>query len=244
MLTELSSWASSLAFCLHLALESEADAFISIIDTKLLPVNTVVYVPSLQFLNHRFCHYDHEYLAHGVIRGPAHRAAPARELQRALTTLFAQRLHFDSAALSPWNITLMSREKVTTARKVGELYGEPFVVPVTVALLTVLQFGEPSSEPHFKKYLEFIIEGLKGYKIPRSLCADASILTDIVYTEGYEEVGRMILVLRALIDHYHGRGARSRARSPSRPQTYIRQSSISRTDGYQFNRRRSSISND
>ncbi|KAI6893559.1 hypothetical protein KC318_g12512 [Hortaea werneckii] len=241
MLTELSSWASSLAFCLHLALETGADAFISIIDTKLLPVNTIVYVPSLEFLNHRFSHYDHEYLAHGVIRGPAHRAAPAGELQKALTTLFAQRLHVNSAALSLWNITLMSREKVMTARKVGELYGEPFVVPVTVALLTELPFGEPSGEPHFKKYLEFIIEGLKGYKIPRRLCADASILTDIVYIEGYKEVGRMILVLRALVDHYHGRGARSRARSPSRPKTYVRRSSLARTDGYQFNRGRSSI---
>ncbi|KAI7158367.1 hypothetical protein KC349_g4890 [Hortaea werneckii] len=243
MLTELSSWTSSRAFCLLLALQTGADAFISIIDTKLLPVNTIVYVPSLEFLNHRFCHYDHEYLAHGVIRGPAHRAAPAGELQKALTTLFAQRLHFDSAALSPWNITLMSREMVMTARKVGELYGEPFVVPVTVALLTDLPFGEPSGEPHFKKYLEFIIEGLKGYKIPRRLCADASILTDIVYTEGYNEVVRMILVLRALVDHYHGRGARSRARSPSRLQTYVRRSSLARTGGYQFNRRRSSISN-
>ncbi|KAI6823335.1 hypothetical protein KC340_g11836 [Hortaea werneckii] len=243
MLTELSSWTSSLAFCLLLALQTGADAFISIIDTKLLPVNTIVYVPSLEFLNHRFCHYDHEYLAHGVIRGPAHRAALAGELQKALTTLFAQRLHFDSAALSPWNITLMSREMVMTARKVGELYEAPFVVPVTVALLTDLPFGEPSGEPHFKRYLEFIIEGLMGYKIPRRLCADASILTDIVYTEGYNEVGRMILVLRALVDHYHGRGARSRARSPSRPQTYVRRSSLARTGGYQFNRRRSSISN-
>ncbi|KAI7240995.1 hypothetical protein KC330_g916 [Hortaea werneckii] len=137
----------------------------------------------------------------------------------------------------------MSREMVMTARKVGELYGEPFVVPVTVALLTELPFGEPSGEPHFKKYLEFIIEGLKGYKIPQRLCANASILTDIVYTEGYNEVGRMILVVGALVNYYHGRGARSRARSPSRPQTYVRRSSLARTGGYQFNRRRSSISN-
>ncbi|KAI7240996.1 hypothetical protein KC330_g917 [Hortaea werneckii] len=83
MLTELSSWISSLAFCLLLALHTGADAFISIIDTKLLSVNTIEYVPSLEFLNHRFCHYNHEYLAHGVIRGPAHRAAPAGELQKA-----------------------------------------------------------------------------------------------------------------------------------------------------------------
>ncbi|GAB1727360.1 hypothetical protein NU195Hw_g7801t1 [Hortaea werneckii] len=240
-LTELSSWASSLEVCLHMALESETNAFISVIDTNLLPGNTVLYVPSLQFLNYRFCRYEEEYLAHGVIRGSAHRAAPASELFKALNTLGTLRLHFDSAALSPWDITLMSREKVTIARDVGELYGEPFVVPVTVALLASLDFGEPINEPHFKTYIAIIIEGLKGYKIPRRLCADASILTDIVYTEGYKEVRRMILLLRALIDHYHGRGARSRAGSPIRLQTYVRRSSLERTNGYQFNRGRSSI---
>ncbi|KAI7119524.1 hypothetical protein KC343_g17383, partial [Hortaea werneckii] len=130
---------------------------------------------------------------------------------------------------------------VAVAREVGKLYGDRFVVPVAVALLTYFEFGELQSDPGIVYDLPTIIDGLRGYKIPRRLCADASILTEIVYVKGYERVERMIKVLRALIDHYHGRGARSRARSPTRPRTYVRRSSLERTDGYQFNRARSSI---
>ncbi|KAI7548254.1 hypothetical protein KC331_g4525 [Hortaea werneckii] len=118
---------------------------------------------------------------------------------------------------------------------------EALKLPVTVALLTYFEFGKSPRDPGIVHDLPTIIEGFRGCKIPRRLCADASILTEIVYVKGYEKVERMIMVLRALIDHYHGRGARNRAPSPTRPQTYVRRSSLARTDGYQFKRGRSSI---
>lgn len=91
MPTELSSWASSLAVCFEMARGSPAHGYISIIDTKLLSSNSIMHVPSLHFLSHGFTAFNHEYLAHDVIKGPAHRAAPAKELRRALDILSAPR---------------------------------------------------------------------------------------------------------------------------------------------------------
>ncbi|KAI6791155.1 hypothetical protein KC332_g4985 [Hortaea werneckii] len=241
VLTELSSWASSLAVCFTMARGNPAHGYISIIDTRSLSSNTIMHVPSLQFVNERFTDYGHEYLAHSVIRGPAHRAALADELRRTLRILSAPRPWPDPKLIRPSVPTRTRAEKIVVALGVGKLYGDRFVVPVTVALLTYFEYGKSQSDPGIVFDLPTIIEALKGYKIPRRLCADASILTEIVHTKGYERVRRMILVLRALIDHYHGRGARARARSPTKPQTYVRRSSLARTDGYQFNRGRSSI---
>ncbi|KAI6801535.1 hypothetical protein KC361_g1706 [Hortaea werneckii] len=241
MLTELSSWASSLAVCFGMARGNPAHGYISIIDTKSLSSNTIMHVPSLQFLNDEFTRYGHEYLAHGVIRGHAHRAVLADELRRALRILSALRPWPDPKLIRPSVPTRTRAEKIAVALGVGKLYEDRFVVPVTVALLTHFEYGKSQSDPGIVFDLPTIIEALKGYKIPRRLCADASILTEIVHTIGYQEVARMILVLRALIYHYHGRGARGRARSPTKPQTYVRRSSLARTDGYQFNRARSSI---
>ncbi|GAB1739278.1 hypothetical protein NU219Hw_g4024t1 [Hortaea werneckii] len=241
MLTELSSWASSLQVCFQMARGNAAHGYISIIDTKLLSSNRIMHVPSLDFLSQGFTHYDHEYLAHGVIRGPAHHAARADELRSALDILSAPRSWPFSTLKKPLSPTRTTAEKIGVARKVGEIYGDRFVVPVTVALLTYFEFGKSPLDPGIVRHLPTIIEGLRGCKIPRRLCADASILTEIVYVKGFARVERMIMVLRALIDHYYGRGARNRARSPIRPQTYVRRSCLARTDGYQFNRGRSSI---
>ncbi|KAI6856197.1 hypothetical protein KC323_g7990 [Hortaea werneckii] len=241
VLTELSSWASSLEICFRMARGNRAYGYISIIDTKLLSSNTIMHVPSLQFLSQDFTKYGHEYLAHGVINGPAHRAVPANELRKVLDILNAPHSWRYSTLIQPSVPTRTTAEKVAVAREVGKLYGDRFVVPVAVALLTYFEFGKSQSDPGIVRDLPTIIEGLRGYKIPRRLCADASILTEIVYVKGYERVDRMIKVLRDLIDHYHGRGARGRARSPTRLQTYVRQSSLERTDGYHFNRARSSL---
>lgn len=55
---------------------------------------------------------------------------------------------------------------------------------------------------------EILEAGMAGFDIPTEVCADESILTDIVYTQGFGQVELMIRMLRAILDLRHGKGAR------------------------------------
>lgn len=77
--TQISSWTASLRVAFDFAQWNSSPCYVSIIDTKRLPNNMVLHVPCIAFLTDElaaFDSYDHEYLAHGNIQGPAHRAVP------------------------------------------------------------------------------------------------------------------------------------------------------------------------
>ena len=107
-----------------------------------------------------------------------------------------------------------TQAEIKAARTVADCYGDKFAAAVFVAIITLKQRSPDfwRSDKELEKDLPLFVEATKSYSIPSELCGDASILTDIVYTIGYENVEQMIKMLRALVNWRHGKGARGRAK--------------------------------
>lgn len=209
--TELSSWASSLQVAFSFARHTEraTHSYISIIDTKELK-NPVYFVPSLKGVLGSWCvGYSHEYLAHGVISGPAHKAV---QLHHMMAIGYPKDYARQTAMRLGQSVSTLdtTAAEFRDAQGVAKLYGPKFGTAVMIAILTLKQRdgmlwrnGTHGAERKFNRY---ILDA--GFEVPGDLCEDSSILTDNVYTDGYGCVEQMIRMLRAITNLNHGRGAR------------------------------------
>jgi hypothetical protein len=144
--TQFSSWASSLQVAIFFGARTLwnvcSKCHISIVDTKMLKTqNVFVHVPSIAWLNPNYTGYPHEYLAHGVISGPAHKAIP-------LSAFNDIGLPFDeNSGHDLWIRPSVHRlheyhapisiSEVQNALNVAKVYGGDFVAPVMAAILTL-----------------------------------------------------------------------------------------------------------
>lgn len=199
--SDFSSWAASLQVAIHFAEEGRKQAYISVLDTSKVE-NVIIHVPSL--LEERM--YPHEYLAHGVISGPALKAVPIKAFVDAgLPRGFA----------SGSNIRVglpgkpFSDADIHAARSVADQYGSEFGAAILTAFLCLKQRSSHLFRNGFDWPKEKLAEALRDYVLPQHLCSDETILTDIVDTEGYGEVEQMIRMLRQVVEVCHGKGARA-----------------------------------
>ncbi|KAK5127996.1 hypothetical protein LTR85_005113 [Meristemomyces frigidus] len=206
--TQFSSWAASLQTAFTFDSGLPGNCYVSIIDTKRLPNNVILHVPSMDFLLGESSACDHEYLAHGVISGPAHKAVPLWAFIEVAPHFYGTgipRSHFPGPA-PIGSYSSIYWEEVADARWVGDMYGGSFVVPVTIAILCQQQrhgkFWRGSAPD-----LDIVALALADCEIPAELCQDATVLTDIVYTFGFGDVEQMIRLLRALVRHRYDQGA-------------------------------------
>lgn len=216
--TQFSSWASSLQVAFHFV-RAGADCYISVIDAQqLAEKNVILHVPLMKFLGPLYG-YDHEYLAHGIIEGSAHKAVPLKAfndigvgLSRAWKTNITPR-----RSCVPNAFPEITVAELRAAMKVAKRYGDDFVVAVALAILCQKQRDGDLWRCGNIKELNMIALGLKDYKIPEDWCQELSILTDIVYTRnGYGDVEQMVHLLRSLLNYWLGKQARSRSRSAFR----------------------------
>lgn len=187
--TEFSSWGASLQVAFHFT-GQYPNAYISIIDTrKLTQDNIVLHVPSLEFLTGNHGGYDHEYLAHGVIAGQALSVAPLKAFTDiGVPTHFNIRGLQNPSACSAIDCQPITADEIRQARRVAEQYDPSFIVAVTLAILTLKQrCGDFWNCEHIKN-LELIVDELQDCEIPAHWCKDRSIVTDMVYTQGYGEL--------------------------------------------------------
>lgn len=208
--TEFSSWASSLAVALHFVRRAQAeDHFISIIDTNEF-ANPIFHVPSLAPIL-GMSHWDHEYLAYGVITGTSHRAVPLQALLNIGITLPQTSIR-TIPGTEPGRIVVISTTELENAQLVAQLYGEKFGAAVMIAILCLKKRDRFLWRDGTHGVAEIINENLlqAGFEVPQDLCADVSILTDEVYTIDFGEVEQMIRMLRAIVDLRYGRGAREK----------------------------------
>lgn len=136
--SELSSWASSIQVAYSFAKGSPRNCHISIIDTReLADHNVILHVPSLNFLLGSSA-YDHEYLAHGVITGPALKAVPLQAfLNAGISFTFGHRIPMYLGTHSL--VAQITPAETQAARQVADLYGHKFAAAVFVAILTLKQ---------------------------------------------------------------------------------------------------------
>jgi hypothetical protein len=215
--TQFSSWASSLKVVIYVCKRPYREickhCHISMVDSTLMSTqNVFVYVPSLEWLAVGCKGYKHEYLAHGVIEGGAPKAVPLKVVVGARIPESSYR------GLSPAVVTSPSRhiefypaiteQELRNALSVAELYGGDFVVPVAVVILCQktrdIDLWRKGNIPD----LSIVAEALSDYNVPLDWCRTANILTDVVDSGGYGDVDQMILLLRALLHHRRGKGAR------------------------------------
>ena len=200
-LTELSSWAASLTFAMLFFGDQHDDVFISIIDTQALKAhNEIFFVPGMDFLG---CggtkDMHHEYLAHGPIRGSAHRAVPASTFVRAGFDL--QSLPRPGAATKSRKPRHVSIDEVQAARMVAQEYGYHFAAPMAVALvclekrLPTLFVREPDAG------LDVILHGLSDLHFSQSWSLDDTVMEDIVYFGNYMDVRQFVRLMRAIARH-------------------------------------------
>ncbi|KAI5364482.1 hypothetical protein Slin14017_G043720 [Septoria linicola] len=205
-MTHFSSWAASIQVAFRFARGSPDTCYISIIDTKELRDSNAIM---------------HEYLAHGIVSGSALKAVPLRAFKAAGIPTVAydftipMRL-YDAYQLGHWRAIEKSARitiaELEGAKQVASLYGEKFGTPVLLAILTLKQRSRDfwRSRYELESALPLFVEATKDFVVPAELYADASILTDIVHTTEYENVERMIRMLRELVNWRHGKGASGR----------------------------------
>ncbi|KXT09201.1 hypothetical protein AC579_3512 [Pseudocercospora musae] len=205
--TELSSWASSLQVAMSFSKGLPA-SYISIIDTRALEhQNIIVHVPKLEFLQFWGLNpneYPLEYLVHGIIDGSAHKAV-------ALEAFSKIGIPIRRTWTFPEDITARG---TIAAKTVADQYGPRFGAAVLIAILCNKQRSPDLWKSGIgPSNLTLVTSAISDYKVPQRLCADDTILKDLVYTRGYCDVEQMIRLLRAVVDWRHGKGARGRKQS-------------------------------
>jgi hypothetical protein len=200
-LTELSSWAASLTFAMLFYGDQHDGVFISIIDTQALKAhNEIFYVPGMDFLGcGRTKDMHHEYLAHGPIRGSAHRAVPMSAFVRAGFDL--RSLPRPGAATRTRKPRYVSIKEVQAVRMVAQDYGYHFAAPMAVALVC-LEKRLPSLFLRERDAgLDVILQGLSGLHFSPSWNRDDTVMEDIVYFGNYMDVRQFVDLMRAIARH-------------------------------------------
>ncbi|PIB02155.1 hypothetical protein CB0940_02110 [Cercospora beticola] len=211
--TQFSSWAADINTAFNFANSHMAHKyFIGIIDTtELSHANFIVHVPSLEpILGHRA--YAHEYLAYGVITGPAYKAVSFQDFCNigvGNTPILSEWRLYRSAQWARFRND-MTQQQIDDAKTVALRYGSKFAAAVMIAILCIEQRDGTFWRNGLKGHAVLLNNNMLDLPIPSQLCGDEGILTDIVYTTGFRGLEQMIRMLRAIVNLRHGKGARSR----------------------------------
>lgn len=191
--TEFSSWAADIQVAFRFARNGGPDVFISVIDTQLLPERiTIIHVPALEPILH-YSDYDWEYLAHGVIKGPAYKAVPIKAMLD-----IGISLHYDLRTPTPSSsvVEVISTTEIENVVTVAKQYGTKFGAAVMVAILCLKQRdrnlwrdGTCGVERRLNEYML-----AAGFEI-----SDHFLTTRNVYTFSYGGLAQMIRMLRAIV---------------------------------------------
>ncbi|USW50689.1 hypothetical protein Slin15195_G040080 [Septoria linicola] len=203
--TEFSSWAASLRVAFEYARSyGDKDAYISIIDTKELEGrNVIVHAPSMRPFTGSSS-FPEEYLAHGVISGPAHKAVPLQAFLNAnASTDF---LGYEPLHESQINSAITS-EELEAAHTVAAQYGQKFGAAVMIAVLTLKSRDAKCWREGLNGADELVNSNMLDFVVPKRLYADSTVLADIVDVEGFTDVEEMLRMLKS----YRGSSAWQRS---------------------------------
>ena len=144
--------------------KDNGNLYVSVIDVEMLwETNQTFYVPLLDFLKPGEWSYPHKYLVHGVVRGPWHKAVP----YESFTDLRISDCVCFCKILTP--IEPLTEACIQRARNSGELFGDEFALPITLASMSckrrdrdVWMHGVSKGD------LKSVLHGIKGLKVPES----------------------------------------------------------------------------
>lgn len=213
--TELSSWAASLSFALNNVAASQLggsydnidNAHIAIIDTKELWHDAeIFYVPHLDFLETGSMNYPHEYLAHGVIQGPAYKAVPMRVFKETIALgAGGASFRMDDGQENHE----IGRHSIERARKIADQYGGDFVLPMFLAVLCRKKrdsklFREGVEEKQFNR----IMDDISDLEIPEKWHHDQLVDREYEINSGFGDVEQLCRLIYALTTGFTKRASK------------------------------------
>ena len=214
--TEFSSWTASLSYILHgcpgigsgnvdLNERDTDEMHISIIDVEMLwDTNQIFYVPLLDFLSPGNMNFAHEYLVHGKIEGPWYKAIPYSALKNVPELCITPHWHFGGDEFPSVRLT---EEDVRWACKLGELFGDKFALPMTLAVLCCTKrdsdlwmHGVGSQD------IDILLEGIEGLEIPESWKKRHPVTGHTISCENFSDTRQMTTLVRKLVRHFRSHG--------------------------------------
>jgi hypothetical protein len=202
--TEFSSWSASLVFILNKCpgtyneSRDVSSLYVSIIDVEMLQeTNQIFYVPLLDFLKPGEWNYPHKYLVYGVVKG-WHKALP----YVSFTNLWISgNLSFGISPPNP-----LTEDNVQQARKIGDLFGGEFALPITLAISCCLRRDRDLwMRGVSTKDLEIVLRGIKGLKIPESWRKRHPIVGHTISCQNFDDTKQMTMLTSALMRHFKER---------------------------------------
>lgn len=142
--------------------------------------------------------FPHEYLAHGVITGPAHKALPFKVFCDA-------GINFKIRCGPPISMRHPVLEKITpqameTARRIGDQYGGDFALPMCLAVVC-REKRDPMLFRNGVQELDIVLKGIADLPIPQKCSSDKAIQPDAEYVERSGDVEQLCRLMRALLEH-------------------------------------------
>lgn len=221
--TEFTSWSASLNFARnYAATKAHGDAYISIIDTeRLCKQNKIWYIPKLYELTRlRPCPdvFNCEYLVHGIITGPAYRAAKFADFRSLGIKEYAPSYteeYWSEAGILTSKVLPIDQPEVLALKKIARCYGKGLFSMAMFIALICLQRRSSDLWKDKEVPLEFVDLLLRNFSIDSKKAGWGSsnkIMSDIALVDSYQDVQQMVRLMRAIYSRQHPSQAKTQNR--------------------------------
>lgn len=213
--TEFTSWSASLNFARNYAVSKQrGDVHISIVDTeRLRKHNKIWYIPKLYELTgyggFSSEGYTCEYLVHGIVKGPAYKAAKFADLLNLGIKKYALPCVEDfwsEAGILTAEVLPIDQQGVLAVKKIARYYRKGLLSMAVFIALICLQRRSSDLWKEKEVPLEFVDLLLRNFSIDSKKAGWGSsdkIMSDIALVDSYQDVQQMVRLMRAIYSRQH-----------------------------------------
>lgn len=191
-----SSWSQSFSFIVSWATQ-KTDGYISVIDTKRLGAhNKILYTMDMGVISQSIKGFQYECLAFGTISGSAHKAVSFRDIMIATNS---DTVGVPGPLQKP--LRLMSTKEAIQIRRVAELFGPAFALPVHAHILS--RYLRMTTWEERREVLDILL----CHSVPSDWAEDPTIVTEQCSHGNFRETAMAIRLMRALVREDEGKAA-------------------------------------
>ena len=155
--------------------------------------------------------YCHEYLVHGVVRGPWYKAIPFAAFRTPLCINMYKSWHFAGGSV---RCNYLNDEIIQIARHVGLQVGDNFALPMTLAYLcSGIREPELWMKGVESKDFALVAYGIKGLKVPASWKIAQTKTGYAISSKNFSDTKQLTRLIEGLIGHFNYYGFPSEHRA-------------------------------
>ena len=144
--------------------------------------------------------YCHEYLVHGVVRGPWYKAIPFTAFTTPRCINMYKSWHLGGGFVP---CSFLNNEVIHIARKVGVQFGDDFALPMTLAYLCCDKHEpKPWMIGVRGKDFALVVYGIKGLKIPASWKTAQTYTGHAISSKNFSDTKQLTRLIQDLIGHF------------------------------------------